>query len=35
MSKLKAFLMKGNFLYKLISLALAIMIWVTVTQPFS
>ena len=35
MEKLKMFLMKGNFLYKLISLALAVMIWFTVTQPFS
>lgn len=33
--RIKAFLSRGNLLYKVVALALAILLWLAVTRPFS
>lgn len=35
MNSLKEFFAQGNLLYKLIALVLAVLLWLTVTEPFS
>lgn len=35
MESLKEFFIKRNLLYKLIALVLAVLLWLTVTEPFS
>lgn len=35
MNSLREFFTSGNLLYKLIALVLAVLLWLTVTEPFS
>lgn len=33
--RIKEFISRGNMLYKIVALALAILLWLSVTRPFS
>lgn len=35
MERIKAFLSRGNLLYKIVALVMAILLWFAVKQPFS
>lgn len=35
MESIKAFLQKRNLIYKFVSLVLAVLLWLTITEPFS